>query len=214
MCWNQHVSWLTFILGTLLNVVCAWYSNTRHLLWYLLFQSVIMVQLGEALIWRDPMGGQTAKIGTYIAFFGVWLQPLIGFLLLYSFHIHPLYQILLSFFIIFYIVFSIPEFNRLQENIYVPICDPDSNGTHIYFKAWDNSVFMPSLYLLCSLFLLAITFPLYPFVSSYLILTMFLSMILYKRTFSSMWCWFAVVSPLICFLYQDIQINSFVSLIR
>lgn len=205
MCWNEKISWITFILGTLLNSGGAILSDTSHKLWYIMFQSIIMVQLGEALIWRDP-NGSLGKIGTYISFFGVWLQPIIGFVLMISYKVHPVLRYLMGVLTFFYIIYSIKPIQDLSLNIYKPeVCGID-NSPHISFTAWDNSGIMRILYLITIALLLLSLFPMYPYVSGYLILTFIISFLFYKRTFSSIWCWFAVFSPIVCYFTQSLPV--------
>jgi hypothetical protein len=206
MCWNQPVSWITFILGTVLNVTFGALTKGQSRLWYLFFQCIIMVQLGEALIWGDPYGGKRAQIGTLISFFGVWLQPLIGALLLYQFNIRKELQYIMYAFVVIYICVSIPQFLNLKENTYAPIVCGANGESHISFKAWSNSEFMGLMYMISCVFFVLCLFPLYPYVGGYLIVTMIISQIFYSRAFGSIWCWFAVFTPVVCFLTRNLPI--------
>jgi hypothetical protein len=215
MCWNQPVSWITFILGTVLNGLFAVLTDKQSRLWYLFFQCIIMVQLGEALIWGDPSGGTRAKIGTLISFFGVWLQPLIGVLLLYQFNIRKELQYIMYTFVAIYICFSIPQFLKLKDNTYAPVVCGANGESHIDFKAWDDGGFMVLMYIISCLFFVICLFPLYPYVSGYLILTLIISQVFYRRVFASIWCWFAVFTPVVCFLTRDLPIvDDWVSYVR
>lgn len=198
MCWNQEISWITFFLGTICNIVLASLTqDNKTIVWYLLFQSIIFVQLGEALIWGDPNGGTRSKIGTIISFLGVWLHPIIAAIILTVIDVNPYYKYIIYVIVLLYILVSIPHILRLQNDTYVPLVCGDGKK-HIDFIAWGDSA-MSMLYMICVFLLTLFAFTKYPYVCSYLLITLFISQIYYKRVFSSIWCWFAVFTPLVCF---------------
>jgi uncharacterized membrane protein YiaA len=94
MCWNEKVSWVTFLIGSIFSVIGLSGSKTSSTTWlYVFFQLVLFVQFGEALVWKDitereseipykKTCGYVGKIGSVITFFSVWLQPLLGMYLL------------------------------------------------------------------------------------------------------------------------------------
>ena len=210
MCWNQQVSWITFFLGTVINIFLAFLSNDEHRYLYLFFQLILFVQLGEALIWRDP-NGRLGKIGTYISFFAVWLQPFMLLFLLVHYRIKSEFIYIMMALLVPYLLVSIPYLKSISNNKYEPIVCGIDNKKHIEFTAWDNSSGMGSFYLITSLFAVLILLPIFPYVSCYLILTMFISAIFYTRAFGSLWCWFAVFSPIICFASQSSPTLSFLT---
>ena len=197
MCWNQSISWITFIIGTLCNIGgYLWKGNKQNWVLYLFFQLIIMVQLGEALIWRDPNGGVLARIGTIISFLGVWLQPIVAWLILWKYNVRNELLYIMAILVLLYIVTSIPAFIHLQNNTYTPVlCDTDGRY-HISFNAWDQP-WMGRLYMICNIVSILIVSPQLPYISLYLYFTLFLSYLLYKRLFASLWCWFAVLSPVV-----------------
>ena len=199
MCWNEPISWITFILGTALCSYGSIRSKTNLNRWiYFFFQLVLMVQLGEALVWRDPHCNTIGKIGTAIAFFGVWLQPLFGayiLSLLSPTWVLIVYDILL----LIYCIVSVPILQDVMTNCYVPLCEDNCLRPHLSYVSWDSTP-MSILYIICIIILLVVMFPTYPYVSSYVAITMILSFILYKKTFGSLWCWFGAFTPLVCIL--------------
>jgi hypothetical protein len=196
MCWNETVSWITFVLGSFINIVCS-FTATIPLtkLWYIFFQLIILVQLGEALIWRGYK-----YIGTYIAFLAVWLQPLF---LGYMVYIHfPDYKNIVLSLLTIYTIISIPTLTSLFNNTYTSdVCGEcvDVN-THIDFTLWGKNSNMCALYMICCLLFVAFLFPSSPYVCGFLVTTLIISQIYYKRVFASLWCWFAVFTPLVCVL--------------
>ena len=195
MCWNETVSWLTFILGSTINVSCSFKSTSQlSKLWYIFFQLIIMVQLGEALIWRGDK-----HIGTYIAFLAVWLQPLfLGFMV---YILLPDYKNIVLSLLTVYTISSIPTLTSLSNNTYnvIPCGDCIDEKQHIDFSIWGTNYTMGTLYMVCCLLFIAFLFPLSPYVCAFLLLTLIISQIYYQKVFASLWCWFAVFTPLVCF---------------
>ncbi len=154
-----------------------------------------MVQLGEALIWRGYK-----KIGTYIAFLAVWLQPIFLGYMVYT-HL-PNYTNIVLALLTLYIISSISTLNSLSNNTYTPIVCGEcaDSGTHIDFTIWGTNTTMGVLYMICCLLFVSFLFPSSPYVCGFLVATLLISQIYYKRVFASLWCWFAVFTPLICVL--------------
>ena len=201
MCWNEEVSWITFLLGTMICSYGWTRTNIRVNQWiYFFFQLVLLVQLGEALIWRDPQCGPIGTIGTFFSFFGVWLQPLLAAYILTMLPIPSCIVYGYGLLVLIYIIVSIPIIQNIMTQCYVPICEDGCLVPHISFVTWNVYSTMGCLYLICILGLLAILFPFYPIISLYVFCTMILSGILYKNSFGSMWCWFGALAPVVCLL--------------
>ena len=136
MCWNETVSWITFVLGTLTNISLGlWKRNAQNWIWYVFFQLIICVQLGEALIWKDPHG-PLAQIGTFISFMGVWLQPIVAWFILKIYNVRKEILSIIGMLIVLYIYFSIPAFQHMSENTYRHDICQDGWLPHISFTAW------------------------------------------------------------------------------
>jgi len=199
MCWNEPISWITFMLGTGLNLMGLYLSDDTHKLLFILFQSIIMVQLGEALIWRDQ-NGPLGILGTYIAFFGVWLQPIIGFMLMVLYKVNTPILYITGILLVCYIVASFGPIQDLSNNRYQSEVCGLNQREHIIFSAWTDTIGYLYAFLV-SLVMLTL-YPKFPYVSGYIILTYFISIIIYQKAFASIWCWFSVFSPMICYLTQ------------
>ena len=199
MCWNEPVSWTTFIVGTIVNIVCASLTSAKHRLWFVLFQSIITVQLGEALIWHEP-DGSIGNIGTYIVFFSIWLQPIIGMAIMANYGIStPIFYIACALLLI-YVLSSIESFKHLSTNNYTPeLCNGDTH--HIIFNDTGN---MGYFYAAICVLLLIVLFPQFPYVSGYIGAAFILSQMFYKQSYASMWCWFSVASPAVFYLTRDL----------
>ena len=98
--------------------------------------------------------------------------------------------------IVLYIYFSIPAFQHVSENTYQPEVCQDGWHPHISFTAWAYP-WMGRLYIILCLLSMLIVSPKTPYISFYLFATLLLSVSLYNRSFASLWCWFAVLSPVV-----------------
>ena len=203
MCWSEPVSWASFIIGTIVNAVCASLTNAKHRLWFVLFQSVMTVQLGEALIWHEPEG-TLGNIGSYIVFFSIWLQPIIIVWLLASYGIStPILYGLVALLLV-YAASSIESIKHLARSNYKPvICDSD-NKHHIYFN--DMGDVTSVLYGAIIVLFLIKLFPQFPYITGFLVATYAISQIFYKDMLGSMWCWFSVASPAVFYLTQGLPV--------
>ena len=54
MCWSEEVLWISFILGTILNVSLIYYFKEPDIrIVLLLWEWILLIQLFEALAWRS-----------------------------------------------------------------------------------------------------------------------------------------------------------------
>ena len=202
MCWNEPVSWTTFIIGTIVNGVCASLTSAKHRLWFVLFQSIITVQFGEALIWREP-DGALGNIGSYIVFFSIWVQTIlaVGLMANYGVNTPILYGTVAL--LMLYAVSSIKTVKELAANTYKPnICVSD-NKHHIAITDMGD---MGTLYLIINALFLITLFPQFPYITGFLVVTYLISQIFYKDMIGSMWCWFSVASPAVFYLTRNLPV--------
>ena len=79
MCWSFEVSIVSWLIG----LATAFYLFTRQksrndVILALLITTYSTMQLAEAMMWKDVECKTGAnKIGTYIAYFSLWLHPLV-----------------------------------------------------------------------------------------------------------------------------------------
>ena len=202
MCWNEPVSWTSFIIGTIVNAVCASLTSAKHRLWFVFFQTIMTVQLGEALIWHEPEGS-LGNIGTYIVFFSIWLQPIIaaGLMVNYGVSTPILYGV--AALLLIYAVSSIQPIKDLANNTFKPeICSSD-NKHHI---AFNNMGAAGPLYgIVIALFIITL-FPSFPYITGFIAATYAISQIFYKDMLGSMWCWFSVASPAVFYLTRELPV--------
>jgi hypothetical protein len=208
MCWNERISWTTFIIGTVFSIIGISQSTTTIKIWlHLFFQLVIFVQFGEALVWRDidlnknQTCGNVGKIGSIITFFSVWIQPILGLYILYLLGISESIQKVYFMLLIVYIIFSIESIKNIFKKCYIPICNEDCKYKNLEFTGWNYSPLMGYMYMITINILLYFMYGRYPYVSVYVFVTMILSALFYKNTFGSIWCWFSAFTPLIAMFY-------------
>lgn len=108
------------------------------------------------------------------------------------------YELLLmmGLLLVLYVLSSIPAWIQLRHNTYRPLVCSTDHRPHIDFTAW-NKPWMDLLYMVCCLLSMLFIFPKTPYIASYLYLTLGISYLLYRRSFASLWCWFAVLSPVV-----------------
>ena len=201
MCWNEKVSFITFVIGSLLCITGFYRATTLLSKWvYLFFELVLFVQLGEAFVWRDPNCGTVGKLGTYIAFFGVWLQPIIGLYILSLLSVPNWLVTMYTTFIVVYMISSISYIRDIATTCYAPLCTDTCIQPHISFTTWQQFSVMGILYLICIFILLGAMYSSFPYVSIYVVCAMIVSILFYKNTFGSMWCWFSTFTPLLAIL--------------
>jgi hypothetical protein len=213
MCWNEKVSWTTFLIGSIFSVIGWSGSKTSSTTWlYVFFQLVLFVQFGEALVWKDitereseipykKTCGYLGKIGSVITFFSVWLQPLLGMYLLTLIDTPKSVQTVYAMILIVYMLSSISNIRNVFKNCYKPVCNNDCSHKNLEFSGWNNTPVMGYMYTVCIVLLILAMYTTFPVVSGYVFVTMFLSAIFYKNTFGSMWCWFSAFTPLIAIFY-------------
>jgi hypothetical protein len=208
MCWNERVSWTTFIIGTIFSVIGVSQSTTTIKTWlHLFFQLVIFVQFGEALVWRDidvnknQICGNVGKIGSIITFFSVWLQPILGLYILYLLGISQSIQKIYFMLLVVYVISSIENIKNIFKKCYKPVCNEDCKNKNLEFTGWNHSPIMGYMYMITINILLYFMYERYPYVSGYVFVTMILSALFYKNTFGSIWCWFSAFTPLIAIFY-------------
>jgi hypothetical protein len=201
MCWNEDISWLTFIVGTLSNIFFVIKKkDINYTLLSLVLQTPLFVQLGEAYIWKDINNncGYYSKLGSIITFFSVYLQPFLSYLYLYNAYerIILFEIILIIYFILLIYNFSNIEFCNKPEK---STCD---NKLHVNSKTWENVGLVKPLYIISISYALILltqyNSKLTP-LSIYLFVSMILSKLYYKDYFASTWCFFSTITPYILY---------------
>jgi len=198
MCWNEPVSWITFVLGTLFNVYMAWHFRTKTIYAFaVVIQWVLLMQLFEALAWRDQNCGKLNKFATQGAMLANITQPLIVFLAFIIIGSNSTSVKLTAGTIAFaYTCYLLWVLGNHTGNF--TCITPSTACSHLDLNWW--KVINPLIYCIAlfSLMLLLIRpMGLAYAATAYVAVTLALSMMFYSCGAGSMWCWFATASPLL-----------------
>jgi hypothetical protein len=179
MCWNASVSLNTYIFGLFASSF-AYYNGVIDLLGFILYQSILLIQLIEYFIWSKTFSN---KLLSQIALFVIICQPMFNIIKIKSIpELIP--YILVAYISIVAIVYTfiIPLKTVNFSSV------PSKNG-HLAWKWLDVNIYLILIW--------------YIFISvrwiidgiySYLIivsLLLIISIVLYRETntWGSMWCW-------------------------
>lgn len=208
MCWNEQVSWGTFIVGTIFNILIAWYFDESIItLLCALFQWVIMMQFFEAIAWRNQPSKQGANpcLNKFAAVGGLIFnltQPIILALGLILFTTVSMVNKVIAMCIVFlYICWIILALNSTKEFDHLT---PSEGCRHLDLYWWHSVPYgaIPYIITLFSVILLLIQpVDLAWFEAVYIALTLILSAWLYSCGTGSVWCFFAVGAPIFTGLY-------------
>jgi hypothetical protein len=118
MCWNKEVSFGTFILGTIFNIIAIiCIPNPTIISISIMWEFAILMQLFDGLIWIDQKCGKLNKFATRAAFTANILQPVIlfmGFIIISpSNTTMKLVAAILITGYLSYILFKVSEMNKL-----------------------------------------------------------------------------------------------------
>ena len=194
MCWNENISLNTFIFGTA-TMLFIWYNNTytqyttpefKDIRLYLLFFSVICIQLIEYFLWKSIHNKDRGmnKMFSIIGWVVIYIcQPSLALLV-----IPNKYDLLKYALAVIY--FSVLSIVSVYKHFYNPIVfkttiDPkghlywDWNTRHNY----ENLIFVIYCIIFSTLFLS------YPVITALGTLFLLYSYFVYNNTYGSMWCW-------------------------
>lgn len=205
MCWNEPVSWTTFIIGTILNLIVIFYIR-KPVAYALAFicEWVLLMQFFEALIWRSK-GKKNGlnKFGTNGAMISNLLQPLIIFMILiWISNVNSCFKIMSIILTISYVFYIIYRLNQIDNINYVNL----DNCTHINYTWWKQISTIPYIILVLSLVLLLlrpITLSLIQ--CGFILLALFIAWLGFSsESIGSIWCWLVAIAPvlvLVCYKF-------------
>lgn len=207
MCWNEPVSWITFVFGVIFSIILFVYGhkardkNIKAIAVMWLF--AIFMQLFEALLHRD--NGKCSKLGRLASHGAFWaniLQPAIVVIAILLFGIDHFRgpQIITLVVLIIYLTLMIGSYIKKGLRCVKKKCHID-----LYWWGWNR--FSTVLYFV-SLFMSIYFFiqndnGLRNFSLAFILSTLVLS--LFYRQSPSIWCWFAVLGPLATLIYLKVR---------
>lgn len=209
MCWNESVSWATFIIGTIFNILVAYLIPNPYIIALAIaWEAVVIIQLFEALGWRNKgKDNNVAKIASYGVYVTTLLQPIIILLALLIVTEAP--SVNKTFAVILMILY-------LAWVVYVSNITPvgylstSETCSHIEFNWWSSFPLKAIPYLVLILIgTLLLVKPLNFAIFLVLLLsfTYIISASFYSCSIGSMWCWFsACLMPIIgIYFYYNVM---------
>ena len=202
MCWNEPVSWTTFILGTIFNIFnILYFKNTTITLISIGIQWLLLMQFFEALAWRDQECGWLNKFATNGALLANITQPIMVCMVFLLFSPVSLNMKLIALAVTFaYILYAFYILNNSKE---YTCLKPDKNCFHLdlyWWKKMNGLIYCATLFAI--ILLLIRPFPLALFISGYIAATLIFSIIFYSCSVGSMWCWFTSFAPLALLIFS------------
>ena len=196
MCWNEPVSWTVFFVGTLCTIYLIWkIKKTVAIAIAITWQWVLLMQLFDALLWRDQNCGTLNKFAGNSAYIANITQPIIVFLVLIVISsVSTTFKIMACVVILIYIIYMIMSNSSVGQID----CVKEKNGYLDYFW-WEKMKYGGIVYI--TTLILIIAFLLRPtklslFEISYILFTLLLTTLFFSYGGPSIWCWFAAFAPI------------------
>jgi hypothetical protein len=208
MCWNETVSWITFGLGTLFNIIVAYYFQEPIItVICILWEWIILIQLFEAIAWRNqPTNPDSIPDNNRLAAIGIMIdtitQPIILALGLICFTEVPKINKILALIVVFiYICWAIYAVNEAPKVTHLTLTEGCNHLDYTWWGQYPLTCIPYLIALFLIIFLLLRPVDLAWFIAIYLIITLTVSSLIYKCGSSSLWCWFAVFAPIATGIY-------------
>ena len=200
MCWNEEVSWATFIIGTIFNILVAYLIPDPIIIALAIaWEAVVIIQLFEALGWRSNGESKIAAYGVYIT---TLLQPII--LLLAIMIVTNASSQAKTFAVLLMIVY-LGWVVYVSNTTDVGNLAPTKECSHLEFNWWSRFPLKSFPYLILAvigLLLLVRPFNFAIFIVLLLSATFIISAVFYSCSAGSLWCWFsACLMPIIGIYY-------------
>lgn len=205
MCWSSTASITAFIAGMfscLMVAMIAWKQQK----WQLVALSigwmwVVSMQLWEYFLWNNSLPSSENLMYSKFAFvFNVTQVILLGLIFLTFFDQPNKWNRGIAFFLLFAYTAYILYYSASLGSFYVT---PSCSNPHLEYPWWDRIPFGGLIYIstLIAIFLLLVR-PLGWSIKtiSVIMVLFFLSWIFYSKSVASMWCFFAVLTPIISLL--------------
>jgi hypothetical protein len=198
MCFNETVSWAAFFIGSIFNILLVTlaikYQSLHLIALSIALQFVIIIQFFEAMVWRG-----NEKFGTYGVLLFTILQPLIfGLLLLYPENAQWK-KLLIGVLVVFYMAYIVLSLNERSgyDQLKRKTCTDGNN--HLVYNFWNEFPMrsVPYLITLFLILLLLLPSPINYIASLIFVVTLATSFLVYPCAPASIWCLFAVSTPII-----------------
>lgn len=200
MCFNEYVSFGTFIVGTILNLLIIFLIKKKEAtVIALIWEWVLLMQLFEGFVWVGKKSGnkkmeKSGVIGAYIANV---LQPIIAFFLIAALTTqNNLYLIFGGVLICLYLFYTLYiNFTRMSGHLKI---DTEKECKHLNYKWWEVHNAIPYVLVLVAVLLFAKPHKVFLPQLIYILLTLLLASITQlKCGVASTWCFLAAFAPIL-----------------
>jgi hypothetical protein len=205
MCFNEYVSFGTFIVGTIFNIILYTKFKTKNILCVsIIWQWVLLMQFFEGLIWiskNDKMN----KICSYCAYLANILQPVVTFMCIMLLTSQPLYSKIIAIIVIsFYSIYMIYKYADYVKDT-LTTTSTKTNCKHLNYEWWQNDSGI--VYIVCLLLIMAVMTPHKTFLFQFAIIALTLLMASITQLncgVASTWCFLAASAPILTLVYHSI----------
>lgn len=205
MCWDEKTSWTTLLIGTAFNLFNIFYFREPIIIVIsLLWQWVLMMQLFEALAWRDYKSSQGCKnsLPAQGALIANLTQPIILALSLIIITPVSLTNKVLAGMAVFgYICWVLYGLNQTENFTCLKPADGCDHLDLVWWKKLPGGAVPYLITLFAVIYLLMRPVDLAAFEAAYIFGTLIISSIFYSCGTGSMWCWFAAFAPVATGMY-------------
>lgn len=209
MCWSEQVSWLSFIIGSAINMWVAsrdWgVQRSKILALCLLWQWVLFVQVAEAYIWRGntTSNDNLVRVASMSQYLLILTQPIIlglAFLAIGAPEAPYENKILAGSLLGAYVVWCLYSVWKVPD---MSLTRPGCAEKHLEMTWWNKipGGAIPYLVAIAAVVMLLIRpMNVMWWCLAFVFGTLLASSLFYSCGTGSMWCWFAVSAPLVTWL--------------
>jgi hypothetical protein len=206
MCWNKEVSFTTFIVGTIINVILWQGATNIHFKGVLIvFEFALLMQLIEGFLWQEK--DVTSKRNNRLsiaAFFANILQPVVG-LLVFGYvlrpqnnTISPIIIAVITCLALFYLGYMLVNTNL--KTLHVDVDENCHQNLHWWEKI-HHSGLLYTILVFAGILLLVKPVPLAVTVAILVTVAQLLTHVFYSQSAApSLWCFFVSGIPLVVYL--------------
>ena len=201
MCFNEYVSFGTFIAGTILNLLVIFLIKTKEAIAIaLIWEWVLLMQLFEGFVWVGKKSGdkKMEKVGVMGAYVANVLQPVIAFSLIAALTTqNKFYLIFGGILMCLYLFYTLYlNFTKISSNSLE--IGKAKNCRHLNYKWWEVLNPMPYILVLVTILLFAKPYKVFLPQLVFILITLLLASITQlKCGVASTWCFLAAFAPIL-----------------
>ena len=206
MCLDAQTSWITLVIGTVLNIWNVWYyKDTTITSISLLWEWVLLMQFFEAIAWTNQPTSEgncnsTNKWAAKGAYLANVSQPIVLAFVMFTFKGDELCfetKMTAAIVILMYTLWLLYATNYAPEVTCLTPKDDCGNLTYTWWQEFPGNAafYLGTLVLLILVMVKPLEFAVMQL--GYITLTFIVSAYFYSCGIGSMWCWFAAFAPLL-----------------